>query len=269
MHFLLLIAVITLAIVSPASAYIYQDNFDTPWTGDYAPGWDNTGYRWGDAPVAIMQATDTHYGTIGKGVKITATSTPGDWEWWAIVYNTNVIHSAMDKQYDPYIKVMYYDDMGANRGGQLYAVPDKLFEADWTDTQFGARFNHTDNYYFVPGSNPDPNSSWQNTGVVRSVGWHELKMQLSSSDGYIHFFLDGTDVGHNNRNDLQNLDTAMLSVMFQAPLSGWGTDKPFAIYDNFEVGSSSPVPLPGTLLLLGSGLTGLAVWRRRQAAKKS
>jgi hypothetical protein len=53
----------------------------------------------------------------------------------------------------------------------------------------------------------------------------------------------------------------MLSVMFQAPLSGWGTDKPFAIYDNFEVGSNA-VPLPGTLVLLGSGLLGLVGWRR-------
>jgi hypothetical protein len=259
------VTLLALLMAGPSSAYVYQDNFETPWSpSNYAPGWDNEGYRWGDAPIATMQQTTTHYGSGNYGVKVTADSTPGGWEWWAVVYNTNIIHSAMAKQYDPYIKVMYYDDLGANKGGQLYAVPDWVVPDDWTDTQFGSRWNRSDNYYFVPGGSPT-DGPWQSTGVARTEGWHELKMQLSSSDGYIHFFLDGVDVGHNNRNDLQNLDTGMLSVMFLPSTIG---DKPFVIYDNFEAGSTSTVPLPGTVVLLGSGLAGLAFWRKRRAIFK-
>jgi hypothetical protein len=258
----LLIVALFLAVVSPASAYLYQDNFETSWSGDYAAGWDNEGYRHGDAPVAIMQQTDISYGG-SYGVKIIADSVPGNLgfdPWWAIVFNTNVNISAMTKQYDPYIKVMYYDNLATSVGGQLYTVPTGVVPDDWTDVQFGSRFNQTDNYYYVTA----PTGGWQDTGVVRSDGWHELKMQLSSLDGYIHFYIDGIEVGVSTRNDYTDLGTGMLSVMFNPPLSDWGTDKPFIIYDNFEVGSTSPVPLPGAVWLLGSGLVGLGLWGRRK-----
>ena len=261
-------SVLALLMAGPAGAYVYQDNFETAWTGNYAPGWDNEGYRHGDAPVAFMQQTSTHYGSGSSGVKVIADSVPAGWEWWAVVYNTNVITSAMAKQYDPYIKVNYYDEVNTStaRAGQLYAVPNWVVDEDWTDVQFGARINRGDNYYFV--SKDLNGSDWVDTGVARTAGWHELKLQLSSADGYLHFYIDGFQVGLSNRNDLENLGTGMLSVMFNAPLSDWGTDNPFAIYDNFEVGSTSTVPLPGTLMLLGSGLAGLGLIHGRKFIKR-
>ncbi len=257
------VAALVLFISCPAGAYLYQDGFETAWTGSYAPGWDNEGYRHGDAPVAVMQQTNTAYGG-SKGVKIIADSVPAGWEWWAVVYNTNINLAAMAKQYNPYIKVMYYDEIGTStrRAGQLYAVPDWVVPEDWTDVQFGGRAVAPDKYYFVAKDLSNP--GWQNTGVARSDGWHELKFQLSSADGYLHFYLDGSQVGTSVRNDLENLGTGMLSVMFETPLSDWGSNKPFAIYDNFEVGST---PIPGSILLLGSGLLGLAGlgWRVRKS----
>ena len=40
-------AVALLAFVSAASAYEVIYDFNTPWAGDYAPGWENSDYRHG------------------------------------------------------------------------------------------------------------------------------------------------------------------------------------------------------------------------------
>jgi len=207
--------------------------------------------------------------TIGRnsshGVKVIVDSVPGGSEWWGIVHNTNINLSAMDKQYDPYFKVDYYDELGSTKAGQLYAVPDSVVEDDWTDVQFGGRASLTDNYYYTAADVTNP--GWQNTNVARTEGWHELMFQLSSADGYIHFYLDGVHQGTSVRNDLTNLGTIMLANMFDAPLSGWGENKPFVIFDNVEVGSTSPVPIPGAVWLLGSGLLGLLGFKRRRSVK--
>lgn len=263
----LCVMVLSFATVSTVYATIlFEDDFETSWSGDYAPGWINAAYRHGPPPVGKMMQQTTTAHTGSYGLKLTADSTPESWMWWASVEVENLSHAALDKQYDPYVSVWYYDDQIANRTGQVYAVPDWVNpyingSEDWTDVQFGARYNVTDNYYYVAAGENSP--GWQDTGVTRSEEWHQLMFQLSSTDGYIHFYLDGTEVGQSYRNDYTNLGTAIgLYTMFEDPLSAWGDNKPFTLWDDFEVGSS--VPIPGAVWLLGSGLIGFVGMRRRR-----
>jgi hypothetical protein len=260
-------SVLALMITGPAGAYVYQDNFETGWTGNYAPGWALEGYRWGAEPVAFMGQTTTHY-SGSSGMKLTMDSVPDPSQFWGAIVNTTIPLEAMQKQYNPYMKVMYYDELGSTMAGQLYAVPSLVSgTADWTDIQFGARYAAPDNYYYHAAAVPNP--PWGNSGVTRTSGWHELMFQLLNADGKVHFFVDGVEVGTSVRSDLTDLGDGILAVMFQTPLGGWGENKPYAIFDNYEVGSTSTVPLPPTALLLGSGLLGLVGLGWRRSRKES
>ncbi len=252
------------SVTAGNATILFSDGFETAWSGDYAPGWVNAAYRHGPAPVGkMMQQTTTAYGGT-YGLQLTAASVPETWMWWAAVEVESLPHQYLDKQYDPYISVYYYDEKTANVGGQVYAVPDwvNLYISgteDWTDVQFGARFNQSDNYYYVAAGENSP--GWQNTSTARSKGWHQLKFQLSSVDGKIHFYIDGSAVGTSYRDDYTNLGCAGLYTMFLAPLSAWGTSLPYTLWDNFEVGTGTPVPEPSTMFLLGIALAGLACTR--------
>jgi|GEM_PF-1377411 len=251
--------------VGGASTILFQDGFETSWQGDYAPGWVNAAYRHGEAPQGQMmqQTTVAHSGTYG--LKLIANSVPESWMFWAAVEVENLPEYAMRKEYDPWVSAWYYDDNPtADRAGQIYAVPSWVNpylpkDEDWTDIQFGGRRDIHDYYYYVAAGENSP--SWQSTGVKRTEGWHNLKMQLSSVDGKVHFYLDGQEVGASYRNDYKDLGTAIgLYTMFVPPLSGWG-EKPFTYWDDFEVGAN--VPDGGmSAILLGIGFLGLACARR-------
>jgi hypothetical protein len=264
------VSLLALMMAGSASAYVYQDDFETGWTTDIKPGWVNTPYRYGTTlgtPVASMEQVTTGYSSA-HGVKIIAQSgTSG--QFWAAAEVQNIPQAVLDKQWNPYVSVMYYDDMAAHKGGQLYSVPVTTInpDDDWTDVQFGGRRNVADNYYYIT-AHADGSAVWQNTTVARSTGWKNLKFQLSATDGFIRFYLDGTLVGSSTRNDYTNLGEAIgLYSMFDPNFLTY-SDHAAQIFDDFRVGSDNPVPLPGTVLLLGSGLAGLAFYRKRWAVLK-
>lgn len=257
----------------PGSAgVLFQDGFETAWSGDYAPGWVNAAYRHGPAPVGQMMQQTTTAKSGTHGLKLIADSTPESWMWWASVEVGSLPAAAMLKQYDPYVSAWYYDETTASGAGQIYAVPSWVNPyiapgEDWTDIQFGERFNTQDNYYYVAAGENSP--GWQSTGVARSEGWHNLKMQLSSLDGKVHFYIDGTEVGTSYRNDYTDLGTAIgLYTMFQAPLSSFGDDKPYTLWDDFEVGSAVPEPttiITGALLMIPFGIASIRTVRKRRS----
>jgi len=260
-------AVVLVGFGNAALAYHVKFDFETTWTGDYAPGWENSDYRHGEPPVGKMmqQTTVDKNGTYG--MKLIADSTPEDWMWWVGVNVTDVWSIAMEKQYDPWISVWYYDELSTEAtpwAGQINTVPSWVVDEDWTDVQFGGRFNVTDNYYYVT-AHKTGGPGWQDTGVARTNDWHHLKMQLSNSDNLIHFYLDGAEVGTSTRADYLDLGTTPgLYTMFLDPLSDYGDDKPYTYWDDFEFGSTY-VPEPGTILMILGGLAGLAgIVRRRK-----
>jgi hypothetical protein len=255
-------------------------NFDTPWGTDYAPGWQNSDYRHGSPPIGKMME-QVAGGTFGTGgMKLIADSTPVSSMFWANVEPIAQYSSLMTKALNPWVSVDYYDQgwesTSLHQAGQLYAVPNwvNLYipsdppggpNEDWTDVQFGGRRNAGPNYYYVASGEDSP--GWVDTGVDRNfpVGphWVNLMMQLSNADGKIHFYINGVDRGSSYRNDYADLTGVSLSTMFTAPLSAWGENKPYTIWDNFKYGSD--VPEPSTMvLLMGVGMIGLGIRRLRK-----
>jgi hypothetical protein len=259
----------------PASATIlFQDSFETSWSGGYAPGWINSTYSGESSPVGSMEQSSLGYGG-NYGLKLTANSVPQSWMWWAAVQVESISHDFLAKEYNPYVSVWHYDETASRRAGQLYVVPDwvNLYlggTQDWTDVQFGGRDNVPGQYYYAAAGEGSP--LWQNTGVSRTEGWHNLKLLLSSVDGRIHFYLDGLEVGASYRNDYTNLGANIgLYTMFDPELSGWGSCKPYTLWDDFEIGyhaQAQQVAEPSTILLLGCGIAGLGAAARRRRARK-
>jgi len=258
--FLVILAAMSLVfgVMGSAGATVwFQDDFETCWSGDYADGWIITPYRHGDSPPATMAQTATaHNGSYG----LELSSLVDVSSWWAAVQVESLSHWALATEYDPYVSVWYYDNMSTTHEGQVYAVPDWQVDEDWTDVQLGGRPWGDDVYYYTWADLPHP--PWQDSEVERTEGWHNLMFQLSSADNKIHFYIDGIEVGTSTRDDYTNLGTSNgLYTM------GYGPG--FTIWDDFEVGSSAPIPEPSSMLLLGAGLVGLFGLGRKKFFKRS
>lgn len=264
-------AVIMSVLATPSIAsYRVLYDFESDWEGSYVPGWENTPVESGEAPVGVMM--EHYYAGYGGGnaVRVIAVDAPDDAAFWADVSPMGYDEVPMSKQYDPYVKVMYYDegfnteesyDSSLHRAGQLFSVPDVANSpSSSTDAQLGAGAANGDSYFYA--NYESTGQSVTDTGVARTEGWHELKMQLLNEDGKIHFFIDGDEVGSTVRDDYENLLGFGLSTMYTPSLSDWKNGNPSTIWDDFEYGSSY-VPEPMTLSLLGLG--GLVVLRRRKS----
>lgn len=281
----LFLAMVVLALLActatTVAAYQVDYDFDTAWTGDYAPGWENTDYRHGDAPKGRMMEQISGGRNSSHALRLLADSTPVDSMFWAAVNPTDLSATALAKQYDPWVSVWYYD-VGWENGdlhqvGQLFTVPSWVNEycgpnkdEDWTDVQFGARANGTvpKDYYYVAAGENSP--GWVDTLMPRAAGaqWVNLKMQLSSVDGKIHFYMRTSEstpfveVGQSYRNDYVDLGAETgLMIQFTTPLSQWVDNKPSVYYDDFAVGSNY-VPEPMSIILGIMGLSSVAGFRK-------
>ena len=253
-----------------SGAVLFQDGFETAWSGDYAAGWENSAYRHGTPPVSLMMQQTAIAHTGSAGMKLVADSTPDSSMFWAGVVVQNLPANAMLKENDPWISASYYDQPSGKGSGQLFAVPSWVNPyippgEDWTDVQFGGRRNVKDKFYSVASGENSP--GWVDTGVVREEKWYDLKMQLSSADGRIHFYIDGVEVGQTYRNDYVDLGTEVgLFTMF---LPTDITSKPFTIWDDVQVGSAVPEPstyAAGAMLLLPFGASLLRNLRKNRKA---
>lgn len=273
------LALVAGALVDDASSYQVSYGFDSSWTGDYAPGWENTPYRHGDPPVSqMMQYTTESYAGAGAS-ELRATSVPdygASWMFWAAASPTGLNDVALQKQYDPYISVWYKEEgfdtsADLHTAFQVAAVPSwtNLYlngnTEDWTDVQLGNhQSNDPANYYYIAAGENSP-SGWQDTGIARKTGeWVNFKMQLNSSTGNIDFYIDGVNVGSSYRNDYVDLTNPYFMVRFTTPLSDWETAGivPSVIIDEVTIGSSF-VPAPAAVFA-GMGLLSLLGLRRRR-----
>jgi len=266
-----------------ADSYVKYD-FETNWTGDYAPGWSLTPYEWGTTAPTVMTQVSDPAGGSNKVLKLTVTG-QGDpassTSWWGGVYfDDSAYQTLMRKENHPYVSVMYYDTRDGQTqtgdylpSGCLVSIPvtqyhydaygDYIYDinTDWTDLQHGTRHGSaaTDaqNYYYY-GNAPQTDhggTGWIKSDVQREVGWHELRMELSP-DGVLSYFVDDSLVGTSPRTDYLDLRNFNLYVWrnYSGEIGETG-DAATVYYDNFEIGA---IPAPGAAVLgmIGLGLVG-------------
>ena len=60
------LVVAVFAVAQAEAGYHVTFDFETGWAGDYAPGWENSAYRHGEAPVGKMmqQVSTSHSGIV-------------------------------------------------------------------------------------------------------------------------------------------------------------------------------------------------------------
>ena len=276
-----------LAVTATAGAVqFHKDDFETAWAGSHAPGWSPTPYEWGTtAPTTMTQVLDPAGGTnqvleltvTGQGDPVSSTA------WWGGVYfDDTTYRTSMRKEFSPYVSVRAYDTRNGSSetgdylpSGCLVSIPvtqlhydaygDYVYDinVDWTDLQHGTRHGDASdgakNYYHY-GSAPDHGGAgWTATSILREVGWHEYRMELSPA-GVLTYLVDGNVVGTSPRTDYLDLRAFNLYVWRSSGATG---DDATVYFDDFEFGAvPEPVTMAGLMLGVGS-LVGYVRRRRK------
>jgi len=157
----------------------------------------------------------------------------------------------------PWVEVSFLDNGGVNRVQMWMEDENYVTPNGGAWTQFGSWDTYT-NYqiywwdYDTDLTGGTPSFGFIDTGISRSVGEHTLKLGMQSN-GTIDYLFDGNLIYSGNVITPNFFGDIYLAGRYDT-----------AIFTNYSTGTDyEPIPEPTTMLLFGSGLIGLAGFRRR------
>ena len=235
------------------------DTSTSPWqmtTVNNGAAYDYLINRTDSFNLAPGTAPQTIYGTVSN-LSFGSTSS---WLEIGFVSKTRAELAIDDYSHPPYMfNESAFFLVSKNSSGDILVAP-----ADYNN-HGGTSFNLGPVTQFDYALQITPNASGAGGKITVTVG---------SSSSYTHYGVDNTMAAYGDTSNYEFLYDAYLGVSNTAGYviaQGWTENLNGSGAGGFARATvtAAPTPVPGTVLLLGSGLMGLVVWGRRRLAAKS